>query len=92
MVGYYAEAGYNVLQGISGSTRLVPFFRYMAYDTHASVSGIAKNEAYNEKIITAGVSCKLNRGVVLKADVDFAKTGVATTTTTTFNAGVGVMF
>jgi len=92
MVGYYAEAGYNVLQGISTSTRLIPFLRYMAYDTHASVSGIAKKEAYNEQIFTGGITCKLNKGVVLKADVDVAKTGASNQWVTTFNAGVGVMF
>ena len=92
MYGYYAEVGYNVLQGISSTTGLVPFVRYMAYDTHSDVKGIVKNEAYNEQVITGGVTCRLNTGVVLKADVDLSKTGKATQWTTTLNAGVGVMF
>lgn len=92
MSGYYAEVGYNVLQGVSTSTGLVPFVRYMAYDTHSSVAGIQKKEAYNEQVITGGLTCRINKGVVLKADVDMAKTGVAADWTTTFNAGIGVMF
>lgn len=92
MSGYYAEVGYNVLQGVSATTGLVPFVRYMAYDTHTSVAGIVKKAAYSEQILTGGLTCRINKGVVLKADVDIAKTGVATQWTTTLNAGIGVMF
>ncbi len=92
MYGYYVEAGYNVLSGVSES-ELIPFVRYMQYDTHWNVApGIARKELYREHIITAGLTYKITPGVVLKADVDFAKTGVATKYTTTLNAGVGVMF
>lgn len=92
MSGYYAEVGYNVLQGRSNTVGLVPFVRYMAYDMHAEVSGITHNKAYNEQVITTGLTCRINKGVVLKADVDVAKTAAATKWITTFNAGVGVMF
>jgi len=92
MSGYYAEVGYNVLQGLSTSIGLVPFVRYMAYDTHAEVSGITKNAAYSEQVITTGLTCRINKGVVLKADIDIAKTAAATSWITTINAGIGVMF
>jgi hypothetical protein len=92
MYGYYVEAGYNVLPGKSES-ELIPFVRYQQYDTHWSVAqGITAKDQYMEHVITAGLTFRINQGVVLKTDLDFAKTGIATKYTTTLNAGVGVMF
>lgn len=92
MYGYYVEAGYNLLSGKSES-EFIPFVRFMQYDTHWTVApGITRRDQYREHIVTAGLTYKINKGVVLKTDVDFAKTGVATKYTTTLNAGVGVMF
>lgn len=94
MYGYYAEAGYNVLYGLEKTEmELVPFVRYQEYDTHMTVaSGIQGKDLYKEHIITTGLTLKLNRGVVIKTDVDFAKTKAAPVYTTTLNAGVGVTF
>ncbi len=93
MLGYYAEAGYNVFQGIrSIKTELVPFVRYEMYDTHYATSGgLAKNLAYNNNIITSGITYKLTNGAVLKADVQFIKPANGSYTQT-FNAGIGVTF
>jgi hypothetical protein len=94
MYGYYAEAGYDVLHGLeSTDMELVPFVRYQEYDTHMTVAaGIQKKDLYKEHVITTGLTLKLNKGVVIKTDIDFAKTKVAPAYTTTLNAGVGVMF
>jgi hypothetical protein len=94
MYGYYAEVGYNVLQGLkSTTTELLPFIRYQEYDTHLTVaSGIQMKDQYKEHVITTGLTLKLNRGVVIKTDIDFAKNNAAPVYTTTINAGVGVMF
>ena len=94
MYGYYAEAGYDVLHSLEKTEmELVPFVRYQEYDTHMTVaSGIQKKDLYKEHVITTGLTLKLNRGVVIKTDVDFAKTNAAAAYTTTLNAGVGVMF
>ena len=94
MYGYYAEVGYNVLHGLESTTmELLPFVRFQEYDTHMTVaSGIQKKDLYNEHVITTGLTLRLNRGVVIKTDIDLAKTKAAPAYTTTLNAGVGVMF
>ena len=94
MYGYYAEAGYDVLHSLEKTEmELVPFVRYQEYDTHMTVaSGIQKKDLYKEHVFTTGLTLKINRGVVIKTDVDFAKTKAAPVYTTTLNAGVGVTF
>lgn len=94
MTGYYAEAGYNVFRLISScKTELIPFVRYEVYDTHNSVAeGIVKNDAYHHTIVTTGLTWRLAKGAVLKADMQFAKSAADSETAKVFNAGVGVMF
>jgi hypothetical protein len=43
-------------------------------------------------VLTTGLTLHLTKGAVVKADVDFAKTKADIKATTTFNAGIGVMF
>lgn len=94
MSGYYVEAGYNVLKFVSSTqTELIPFLRYENYNTHQSTAGsLAKNKAYNNNIITSGLTYKLTKGVVVKADLQFVKSEAATEYSKVFNAGVGIMF
>ncbi|MDO9634809.1 MAG: hypothetical protein Q7J05_07190 [Paludibacter sp.] len=94
MYGYYVEAGYNILHGVETTrTELVPFVRYQNYDTHFTVSdNIQMKDVYKEHILTTGMTLKINQGVVIKTDIDFAKSKAASLYTATFNAGVGVMF
>lgn len=94
MFGYYAEAGYNVLRGVpSANTELIPFVRFENYNTHqATVSPLAKTDAYNNNIVTTGLTCKLSQGAVIKADVQFVKPKSASGYSKVFNAGIGVMF
>ncbi len=68
MLGYYFEAGYNILP-ITAKQRLVTFARYEKYDTQYNVSSnLLKNEAYNRTDITLGVSYHIADGVVVKGD------------------------
>ncbi len=94
MMGYYVEAGYNVLRFFEQSKmELVPFARYQDYNLHNTVdANLAVNNAYIANVITTGLTLKLTKGAVVKADMDFAKTNAATTRTVTFNAGIGVTF
>jgi hypothetical protein len=72
---------------------LVPFVRYQDYNLHNTVgSNLAINNAYIANIITTGLTLKLAKGAVVKADMDFAKTNATTARTVTFNAGIGVTF
>jgi hypothetical protein len=94
MLGYYAEAGYNVFRSFSGMEQeLIPFVRYEFYDMHNSVDGdVEKNLDYMNTIITAGLTFKLTQKAVIKTDVQFTKVASADMFNKVFNAGVGVMF
>ncbi len=94
MIGYYAEAGYNVFRFLQNTnTELIPYVRYENYNTHHAVSGgLVKNKAYNNNVITTGLTYKLVKGVALKADMQFSKSEAATEYSKVFSAGVGVMF
>lgn len=94
MMGYYIEAGYNVLRHCSKTTQeLVPFVRYEFYNTHASVEGdVVKNRAYENTLITTGLTYKVHKNAVIKTDLQFTKSAAATEYKKVFNAGIGVMF
>lgn len=94
MTGYYLEAAYNVFRSIDKfKTRLIPFVRYENYDTHNSVEeGIMKNEAFNNTIITTGLTWNPAKGAVLKMDIQFVKSAADSKFSNIFNAGFGVMF
>lgn len=94
MMGYYVEAGYNVLKSASKTnSELIPFLRYENLNTHQStVSTLVKNEAYDNNVITAGLTYKITSGAVLKADVQMVKAKSADEYSKVFNAGIGVMF
>lgn len=94
MIGYYAEIGYNVLRPFTGVRQeLMPFIRVEAYNTHHRVKGpVQKNKSYNNQIITTGLTFKLTKGAVIKADIQFAKSETEEKFNKVFNAGFGIMF
>jgi hypothetical protein len=94
MFGYYAEAGYNVFRHFSSiNQELVPFVRYEFYNTHQSVDKITKeNLLYKNNTITTGLTLRLTKQAVIKADMQFIKSAIAEKYTKTFNAGIGIMF
>ncbi len=93
MMGYYIEAGYNVLKLHQTKAELIPFIRFENYDTHFATEGLLqKNKAYYNHAITTGLTYKLTKGAVIKADMQFVKSAAVSEYTKIFNAGVGVMF
>lgn len=94
MLGFYFEAGYNVFKPFKKiNTALIPFVRIEAYNTQNSVEeGIAINKAYNNSLITTGLTWRMAKGAVLKADMQFLKSEADSQYATVFNAGFGVMF
>lgn len=94
MLGYYAEAGYNIFKPFSNiAQELIPYVRYEFYDTHNSVNPeTIKNLNYKNTIITTGLTLKLDQKAVIKTDVQFAKSAVAEKYSKIFSAGIGVMF
>jgi hypothetical protein len=94
MMGYYIEAGYNVLRWADKcKSELIPFIRYEYYNTHQSVEeGISKNKSYANTIITTGFSWKISKGAVLKVDMQYVKSDIDDKFKNIFNTGFGVMF
>lgn len=93
-LGYYAEAGFNVLRPFIGiEQELIPFVRYEFYDMHNTVDPVTdKNLDYKNTIITTGLTLKLNSKAALKTDIQFTKPASSDQYTNVFNAGIGVMF
>lgn len=94
MMGYYVEAGYNVFRFLPNvKTELIPFVRYENYNTHHKTAGkLVQNKAFDNNVITTGLTYKLAKGVVIKTDLQFVKSEAASEYSKIFNAGVGVMF
>lgn len=94
MYGYYAELSYDVFRLIDKyNSQLMPFVRYSNYDTQLSVAdGLARNEGFQNTVITTGLSWKINQNVVLKSDFQFIKNNLSGNYSNTFNAGIGLMF
>ncbi len=93
MIGYYAEAGYDVLRSLKTDKKLLPFIRYEFLDTHNNVeSNISENTEYEKIIITAGLTFTLTKGAVAKADMQLVKSGNDDKYARTLNLGIGVMF
>ncbi len=93
MIGYYAEAAYNVFRTVDTELQLTPFVRYEFLNTHSSVeNNIAKNAAYEKTAFTTGLTLALTKGAVVKTDIQFVKNAATDTYAKTFSAGIGVMF
>jgi hypothetical protein len=94
LMGYYLEAGYNVLHhATSTNLELIPFVRYEKYDTHQRVEGsLAENTAYNRQEITAGLTLKVARGAAFKIDYQWLGNEALDTPDRMLNMGVGVWF
>jgi len=90
MMGYYLEAGYDLLHGKDQS--LVPFVRYENYNTHHKMaSGETANKAYDRQDLFFGLSYHLAKGAVVKADYQYSKNG-NDDKAYFLNFGVGVWF
>lgn len=94
LYGYYAEVAYDVFYGAGFTkTSLIPFVRYSAYSTQASVAdGLVQNDDYQYQVVTAGLDWKLITGVVVKADVQLFKPKSSGDFSKTFNAGLAIWF
>ena len=92
LMGYYLEAGYNVLP-FKNKQRLVGFVRYENFNTHHEVGNlISKNEAFHRKEWTLGFSYHIAPGAVYKIDYQTKSTAISNSKKGQFNMGVGVWF
>ncbi|HKX45236.1 MAG TPA: hypothetical protein VJP77_00830, partial [Planctomycetota bacterium] len=82
-LGWYAEAGYDVLQLVSPTSKqsLVPFVRYESLDTQDEVpDGFVSNPANDLDLVTYGVAWQPMERVIFKADYVDADNGSGTAT------------
>lgn len=92
MLGWYLEAGYNVLHGSAGGQKLIPFIRYEKYNTHSKTEGnVSMNNAYDRTDVTVGAGWWLSTGAVLKADYQFFS-NAGDNKSGQFNLGIGIWF
>jgi hypothetical protein len=81
LVGWYVEAGYDVLRRVRTGHELIPFLRYESLDTQDRVpEGFAADPANDLEVFTVGGMWKPIPQVALKADYQIrsnaARTGV----------------
>lgn len=92
LLGWYLEAGYDLLSGSETGQRFVPFIRYERYNTHHKTEGnLPANKAYDISEVTVGTGWWLNSGTVLKADYQFIQNAMDNKSGQ-FNLGIGIWF
>lgn len=92
LMGWYVQAGYDVLRSTASTHALVPYLRYEKLNTQDEVpAGFAANPATDRSITTLGIAWKPLPNIALKADYQIhsneARTGV-----NQINAALGYLF
>ena len=92
LIGWYLQAGYDVLRSTSATHSLVPYLRYEWLNTQDKVpSGFAADPATDRSITTLGMAWKPLPNIALKVDYQIhsneARTGV-----NQLNAALGYLF
>lgn len=92
MVGWYLQAGYDVLRSALTQHQLIPYVRYERLDTQDEVpEGRAVNPANDRQVISLGFAWKPITNIIVKADYQIhdneADTGVDQV-----NAVIGYLF
>lgn len=92
MLGWYVEAGYDVLRLFGRDQSFVPFVRYEAFDTQRSVpAGLTADPTNDRTITTAGVAYYPIPDVAIKGDWENWKDGTDDSGNR-FNLGVAYQF
>lgn len=93
LVGWYAEAGYDVLRRTGAGQQLMPYVRYEALNTQQEVPGgpYAANPANDRQIVTFGAGWKPLPNVVLKGEYQLERTE-ADTGVNQLNVQLGYLF
>ncbi len=94
MMGYYAEAGYNLLAEKETNNELIAFTRYENYNTHNKVEegGISINSNYDRKDVIIGLGLKLAKGAMFKLDYQIKSNGNSNPRTDHINIGTAIWF
>ena len=91
--GWYAQAGYDVLNFVEGTKQsLIPFARFEAYDTQRGVpTGFSRDGANDVTVKTIGLSWRPITHIVVKADFQDIDNR-AGSGTDQWNLGLGFIF
>lgn len=92
MLGWYVQAGYDVLRSTTLEDQLLPYIRYEKVDTQREVAaGFAADPANDVTITSLGAAWKPVPEVVLKADYQLWS-NAAETATDQWNVSLGWLF
>ncbi len=91
-VGWYLQAGYDVLHSAATTHQVIPYVRYEQIDTQARVpDGFAADPANDASIVSIGAAWKPITNLVVKADYQI-RSNKADTGIDQFNAAIGYVF
>jgi hypothetical protein len=92
LVGWYLQAGYDVLHRAPTTQRLIPYVRYEQLNTQDRVpSGFSSNPATDREIIMIGAAWNPITNLIVKADYTINRNG-AGTGVDQFNVNIGYLF
>jgi hypothetical protein len=92
LLGWYVQAGYDVLRSSASTQALIPYIRYERLNTQDEVpSGFAVDPATDRTITTLGVAWKPLSNIALKVDYQI-QTNEARTGINQLNAALGYLF
>jgi hypothetical protein len=92
LLGWYVQAGYDVLRSSSSTQALIPYVRYERLNTQDQVpGGFAVDPATERTITSLGVAWKPLPNIALKADYQI-QTNEARTGINQLNAALGYLF
>jgi hypothetical protein len=92
MIGWYLQAGYDVLRARGSEQQLVPYVRYERFNTQSKVpAGFSADPANDSRFITLGAVWKPLPNVSLKTDYQVAR-NKAHTGVNQLNVDLGYLF
>jgi len=92
MLGWYAQAGYDVLSSTGSEHQILPYVRYERLNTQRAVPvSFAASPATDRSVVSIGVAWKPVPQVVLKADYD-GHSNRAGTAVNQVNVALGYLF
>jgi hypothetical protein len=92
LLGWYLQAGYDVLRRTDTDHQLLPYVRYETLDTQRSVpDGFAPDAEYDMTVLSLGLAWKPIPNAVLKTDYNLHSNG-GDTGVNQFNVALGYLF
>jgi hypothetical protein len=92
LLGWYIQAGYDLLRSTNSTHQLIPYLRYERLNTQEEVpTGFTSDPATDRTVTTLGIAWKPLPNIALKADYQI-QTNEARTGVNQLNAALGYLF